>query len=254
MRKIRQISKNPVLIFLLLINFSMYSCSTESNNNENLSINKTNELKKFNDEDVFKGIIFLEGDVAELFSDYKELNFRNFVKNENEINEIVKFQNLLISSLKEQNPNFLSNFKREVTSGDYYRVHQSISAAHKEIKKQLFKFYDLTESQFSDLQNAFIKSSSEVSKPNKITKEYLLKLINSIKKNSSTDDFNTSNAEGKVNVVYTDMALVLYGVVAVVVMAIAIGFIEAPMPEKSSGNSFYYESFYADVTVKLKNM
>ncbi|WPO91738.1 hypothetical protein [Chryseobacterium sp. HR92] len=264
MKKIRKISTNPLFILLLLTNYILYSCSSESNdleNNENSSVNKSsvnsNKLQNFTDEEVFKGVIFMEGDVAELFPEYKELNFRNFIDDQDDINEIVNFQNVLMNSIKDENPEFLSNFNEEITSGDYDRVKEAISLANTEIKKQLFKIYNLTESQFVEFQDAFAKGYSQVDKPTKITKEYLAELINSIKQNSSTDNLNnsTDNMEGKINVVYTDMALVLYGVVAVVVMAVAVGFIHSvALAEsgKTSENNFYYENFYADITLKLK--
>jgi hypothetical protein len=264
MKKIRKIATNPLFLVLLLTNYILYSCSSGSNdleNDENSSVSKSSvssKLQNFTDEEVFKGVIFMEGDVAELFPEYKELNFRNFIDNENDINEIVNFQNVLMSSIKAENPEFLSNFNKEITSGDYYRVKEAISLANNEIKKQLFKIYNLSETQFIDFQNAFAKGYSQVDKPNKITKEYLAELINSIKQNSSTNNLNTANMEGKVNVVYTDMALVLYGVVAVVVMAIAVGFIHSvalsESTEKVSENNFYYENFYADITLKLKGI
>ena len=147
MKKIRKIATNPLFLVLLLTNYILYSCSSGTNdleNDENSSVSKSSvssKLQNFTDEEVFKGVIFMEGDVAELFPKYKELNFRNFIDNENDINEIVNFQNVLMSSIKAENPEFLSNFNKEITSGDYYRVKEAISLANNEIKKQLFKIY-----------------------------------------------------------------------------------------------------------------
>lgn len=86
---------------LLGISFLIFSCSKNEVVQDSINGIVQNPIDKeisnksaditsisYSDEAVFKGIIFLEGPVAEKLVDFKDLNFRTFITDENKIIEV----------------------------------------------------------------------------------------------------------------------------------------------------------------------
>src|SRR5690606_37233296 len=70
-----------------------------------------NTTAGFTDEDIFRGVMFLDGPAASLLEDFSEYNFREFVQDPEKINEVVTFHNEIINYLTTANSNYLSDFR-----------------------------------------------------------------------------------------------------------------------------------------------
>lgn len=241
MKLIRKISSNPIVLLFVIINFIFVSCSTSDNNilpNKN-QLNNT----KFSDIDVFKGVMFLEGPVADMLPSFKELNFRNYLKNESDIEKIKSFQTTLIAYINTNNPSFLSKFRKDITSGDYYKVKNILNLAVNEIKSSSILLGNLDVKQLSKIESSISTATNNKT----ISKEDLQSIVSTI------------NGSNQLKANDSDVCVLVYAAVAVVCVVVAVFFWVAPNdpsdnPTLSSKKSFYSDSFQTDITLNLKGI
>jgi hypothetical protein len=130
MKKIKSISIKYYIPTIIGIIFLLFSCTKDEVLNDEQGMDKT----PFTDEEVFKGVMFIEGPVANKMSDFKDLNFRSFVADKSLIEEIINFQNEIINRIKSSDSSYLSNFRKKIGSGDYYLIKSTISNLSQNIK------------------------------------------------------------------------------------------------------------------------
>lgn len=237
----------------------LFSCSQDEIIDNSIESKKNESLQKISDVDVFKGIIFFEGPISNSFPEFKDLNFRTYIDNKDDINKMVDFQNTLIAAIQKSNPNFFHNFRNDVTSGDYYKVRNAIKNAGIEIKNQTLKMAGLSESDYINLQKSVLnKVSTSIELNKKITKEDISKIAKEVNTYSSTQ--NTSSDAKLPDWLAVDLWVVIYGAVAVAVAAVLAAVVgvteETPSTESKSINqdNFYNENLYSEVTVKLEGI
>lgn len=183
MEKIKSISIKYHIPTIIGVMFLLFSCTKDEFLNDGQEMNNTT----FTDEEVFKGVMFLEGPVANKMKDFKDLNFRSFIADKLQIEEIINFQNEIINRIKSTDPNYLSDFRRKIGSGDYYLIKATFSDASTKISNIIYEISNLDKNEVSLVAKKF--SSNLKHKYNvdeKSSKEDLIKALNDIKSEKQT--------------------------------------------------------------------
>ena len=256
MKRIRKICQNPTVIMLVLFNFIFVSCNRDEIISNNVSSN--NKLKEFaaknnqyTDIDVFKGVVFQEGIVAEKFlGDFNELNFRNYAENETEIKNIISFQNTIVSYIGSNDPDYFSKFRTEIGSGDYKRVNAIINDTAVLIRDITFKLGELSDDDVVQIQKTFEESFAGADMTNGMSKQQIQTFVQVFKKKQA------SFGDQLEKVWFWKYAAVAYALVAVV-LAAAILVLEKIDPGSQNhldGSNFYNDNFQAEITLQLEGI
>ena len=76
----------------------------------------------FSGEELFKGIFFARGDVAQILPETAEKNnFQSYLSKQQEQKMLIN-QKLIIQEIKNSNPDFFSNFKGSIESNNYQEI------------------------------------------------------------------------------------------------------------------------------------
>lgn len=250
MKKIRQISENPYVILMVLFNFIFVSCNRDEIVTDNLSAktksSNTLRISQYSDIDVFKGIMFLEGPVAEEFPDFQELNFRNFMADDSQVENVSDTLDKLIDQILIDNPDYLKTFRRNISSGDYYLVQQTVVDAAELIKEKIMQMLNKSEEPFTaDSATNFMQENNL--SPNSSIEE-IIKTV----KNSSKLQAGSST--------YVDTDTFLYSAVAVAGVVILVGvivaFLAAPLIDdgSSSPSKYMTDKYISDITIQLNGI
>ncbi|KIA94169.1 hypothetical protein [Flavobacterium sp. KMS] len=256
MKKIREFVIRHHIFTLVAFVFIFFSCTKDEIGRESKmsNIDKNNATNSFTDEDVFKGIMFLEGPLANKLDDFKDLNFRTFINDKAQMDEMLVLQNKIIETIKESNPEFLSNFRAKIGSGDFYQVKYGIVDAANKISDAAFGL--LNESKKGGTENDMNKFISLFTSKYKIneqsTKEELLNAIQSMK-----SDKNTNKVVYPAP--YYSVAVWLLAAAAAVIV-IVLFLQEAPLPPSPDfyedpgyidSEGYLIEKFQSDVTIEF---
>ena len=189
MKTIRKIAHSPLFIFFLITNFLFVSCSSDlSNNNDleklNTDLGVASKTKSFTDEDVFKGVIFFEGEVAEKMGSYKDLNFRTYTNKKSDIDKALKFQKEILNLIKIQNPNFLSNFRLKIGSGNFYVVKEAFNDAFAKVTEATSSLTNISK---ENLESTAKKILSDNNINGNTSKIELVKKMKKLNSDNNTD-------------------------------------------------------------------
>ncbi|KAF2080213.1 hypothetical protein [Flavobacterium sharifuzzamanii] len=183
MERIKSISIKYHIPTIIGVMFLLFSCTKDEILNNGLEMNNTS----FTDEEVFKGVMFLEGPVANKMNDFKDLNFRSFVADKSQIEEIINFQNEVVNRIKSIDPNYLSDFRKKIGSGDYYLIKETFSKASTKISNIIYEISNLDKNEISIVAKKFnsnLKYKYNIDE--KSSKEDLIKALNDIKSEKQT--------------------------------------------------------------------
>lgn len=183
MKKIKSIALRYHIPTIVGIMFLLFSCTKDEFLNDNPEIDKAS----YTDEEVFKGVMFLEGPVANKMEDFKDLNFRSFVTDKSQIEEIINFQNEIIKRVKSSDPNYLSDFRKKIGSGDYYLIRSTISETSATISNIAYEISNIDKNEASIIANkirANLKDKYHVDENS--SKEDLIKAIKDMKSEKQT--------------------------------------------------------------------
>ncbi|GEN77487.1 hypothetical protein CHA01nite_32270 [Chryseobacterium hagamense] len=242
------------MIALVLFNFIFVSCNRDELLNDSIKsdtpVSQSNmqRMAAYSDVDVFKGIMFLEGPVADRLEDFQEISFRNFANNQTEINEMINFETLIIAQINHNNPDFMSEFREGIGSGDYYTVQNTMLSAVKEIKNSTAELSNLNQAQIDKIQND-VSTILKDQGINTLTKQNISTLVNKLT--------NKQKPQGQSVV---DIYKWVYAAVAVVVAAVLVAFAFFVAPPDMPGNfptidnTYYSERFQTTVTVDLQGI
>jgi SdpC family antimicrobial peptide len=253
MKNIRNFVIKYQVCTIMAISFLFFSCSKEDVFSNKEILNRDNNLKKvtssksaYSDEDVFKGIMFLEGKVANKLGDFKDLNFRAFITDNNQINEILKFQNEVIKNIKSSNPKYFSDFRAKIGSGDYYVVQTTIQNASNEISNSALILSNKNKAETSTIANNFANSfASKYNINEKSSKEDLLKAFQSMK---------SENTNAKMPDYYYKYAAVwFFAAAAAVIVIVLVAKQAAPVQGKEVSN-YIIDEYQSEVTINLKGI
>jgi SdpC family antimicrobial peptide len=196
----------------------------------------------FSDLEVFKGIMFFDGPVAEKMPAFSDFNIRTFIKDSTTLNAALAFQDSIINHIISVNsPNYFSEFRTEIRSGDYYRVKTAIIGASNDIYEASLI---LSNTQNAPNLNAIASSFRSEYHLNPQSSE--TEMMDAIK-----DSFAKA-PKNYVRVVYVHTYLValLAGVIILVLFAI----VENGGSQSHSVNNYMMEHYLTDVTLNLTDI
>lgn len=81
---------------------------------------------EFSGQEYFEGIFLGNGPVAESVPELRGLNPRSIAKDRNELNEIIDYQNSLVSRVSEENPDYFSELEKAIQSRNPVMVKSTI--------------------------------------------------------------------------------------------------------------------------------
>lgn len=120
MKKIRQISQNPLVIFLLLFNFIFVSASKNKIVEDQI---KSVYLKK-SGEEIFQGLFFLQNDISDNIESLN--NIKSQIKSSKDSEKtLTNLKNLSQEStkfIKEKYPEFFGKLQKAMYSGNLYEI------------------------------------------------------------------------------------------------------------------------------------
>ncbi|WP_343615507.1 hypothetical protein [Flavobacterium sp.] len=255
MKNIKSISIKYHIPTFIAILFLFISCAKDEILIDPQEIDKT----LFTDEDVFKGVMFLEGPVANKMSSYKDLNFRSFVSDKSQIEEIINFQNEIVNKIIYTDPDYLSNFRKKIGSGDYYLIKSTISEASLKISDIAYEISNLNRNEVSIIAKKFSYNlQHKYNIDEKSSKEDLRKAIKEMKSYKQT-------AKDVYPVYYYKWAAVWLAAAAAAVIIIVIVLEEVvpvdpldpsePFPDNTNSEKRYLiDDYQSEVTFGLKGI
>lgn len=139
MKRIRQISNNPVVIVLVLFNFIFVSCNRDEIIKEQVEQksvesvfgrigNGNNPNASLSGEEVFKSIIFADGVLTDQITPLANISIVSTL-NANELTEYRNTENDAINYIKTIDPNFFNNFKTAIYSKNATIINNAIEQA-----------------------------------------------------------------------------------------------------------------------------
>ncbi|MGV4439783.1 hypothetical protein ACQ1PL_09850 [Ornithobacterium rhinotracheale] len=211
------------------------------------------------DKEVFKGVMFMEGPISDKINSPYKLN--DFVDNNKEIEEVHKFQDKLINSIIKTDPSFLSKFRKDIGSGDYYVVSNAIERASTLIRIKSIEIMNIEKEEYKILEKKAFELANNVDlSKNKISKSDILSSIN------EDDGYENSSLYRKPPPPYSSTTkeesmvqvwIAAYGVVAVAVVAVIAAVVfayEDPVNPADKTNKFMEEDLKSDITLNLKGI
>lgn len=129
MKRIRLLMGKPWVVAMLVISFLNLACNAERIEQPNHV-----KMKDYSGEELFKSIIFMDGEATYLFPVLTEYyDVAENLKNKKDIESFKKAQIDAINFLKGQDPNFFHDFKEDLYSKDPYVIQEAIRAAAKNL-------------------------------------------------------------------------------------------------------------------------
>ena len=166
MKTIRTNYFSKPLSFLLSFLILFVSCSTPDSSVNLFEDNAS--LKEMSGEDLFRSILFKEGDLGgELYSK-EDIAMMNSLDSDI-VKELELTKNKIIKDLKNNHPNFFTDFKTQITSNDYNLVLNSLLNARMLVKGIVKEQNSITDKDIRKYENVNIKE--ELQKKNVYGKE-----------------------------------------------------------------------------------
>ena len=101
--------------------------------------------KEYSSEQLFRGIIFMKGPVSSTIPEVQDrLEVKNLViTNKEQIKQEIKIEDLIVKQIKKCFPEYLEEFKTEVTSGDPQRINLALEKTQDIIMRSLASYLGL---------------------------------------------------------------------------------------------------------------
>lgn len=213
----------------------------------------------YTDEEVFQGVMFLEGRVADKLSDLQDFNIRSLTSDKDQIQKALDFQTLVIKTLKAKDPNYFKTFRNKIGSNDYYTVKTAIDQTTNDIlnitlaAKQKSKSEVLTNAKtvYDNFKNKYHLSESA-------SKEEVLAAFKSelgAQKRTTTTAPAAAPPSVSVSVyVYAYTGVVVF---IMIMLVLTVGATEGGaggIGRLNNTNNFINESFLSEVTLNLSHI
>ena len=128
MKKIREISQNPIVIALVLFNFIFVSCSRDNLNLPTANQDVSSKSVNYDGKEIFKSIVFADGALASKVTFVNDhFNMLKNLKSEKEIKAYKEYENEVVSYLEKQQPNFFNDFKTSMLSKDPNQIQKKLN-------------------------------------------------------------------------------------------------------------------------------
>ena len=132
---IRKIILKYHLGVFMIMSILFFSCSKDkfAVTSSTISSSSAATIQAISDDDVLKGVMFLENPIADRLPEIKDFSTMAAMNEPSKVAAKIKFENAIISKLKAIDGNYLINFRANVGSGDYYTVKTAIEKAANDI-------------------------------------------------------------------------------------------------------------------------
>jgi len=195
---------------LMSVMFMFYSCTKDKVIAENVS--KANRAMtaaaSITKEDLFKSIIFANGSLVDEFESLQNTKAMNdlIITDETAKLQLEDLESAIVADINQSSPDFLNDFKTEITSGDQIRIGEAIDAATDKMFYSFCKIKGFTNEQ-SDLlysnvhalnQDDFVEIQRVMDQLNAgvITQEDAMAKVHSLFPNLSGDVFKNIGTVG----------------------------------------------------------
>ncbi|MRM97592.1 hypothetical protein D1Z97_09805 [Riemerella anatipestifer] len=206
----RKLSKNRVFVSLLALLFIFVSCDRDGNGNEN-------EFD-FTGEEIFKGIFFQEGNFVDKVQYLSDIRRDAMVLSPEMEKDKQLLINDVIENIKNANPYFFENFKKDIKSTNYIKIENAINYGADELLKGLLK----SEKYGNSIREALILTE---------------------RIDFTTFDFNNKDDLKKVQQYFTDEVEQAILVVAVAVVVAAVVWEAAGLVNVVAAVTFHYKAW-----------
>ena len=221
--------KKKKIAFLLSFIILFISCSKDNLVQNELGEESPNKLSKFSGEDIFNGIIFYEGEVAKIFPTTHEQTVIKTKLNSDILKKLHKVQSDIIDVLKAKDPEYFTNFKNIITTGNHLTIRNQLMQSSMDIREVASKLHNL------DI-------SKRMTAENLANKLYVNSRINSIKNDDGTINIDKLNAENYANRESFEVKAEEEACVAIVLILVLLWVVEHNRAETVTGNSFMLKS------------
>jgi SdpC family antimicrobial peptide len=115
---LQMIHKKASSLYLMLpLCALIFFCTTTAS-----AISTSPKAIDYSAEQLFRGIYFAQGPVADAVPEAKAFDIHRFVKDEEKLQEVLAFQNQLFQEIQRSHPEFLSSFRSTIISGNHYQI------------------------------------------------------------------------------------------------------------------------------------
>ncbi|WP_291152582.1 hypothetical protein [Flavobacterium sp. UBA7680] len=189
--------------------------------NDHYTENSTESLKSYTGKELFKGILFAEGDVADLLQNIKQ-SYSYYEINQIDVdhkNDSDNKINYLLNSIENKNSHYFDEFKQSITSKDHIRIRQALANGSELVYNTALDLY-LSKNEKNDLKNLLSKIdiSTYTNENGMIDKEKLKKAI------TQSNSFSLNQA-GKGTCWFAGVVVVAAAYVVVVHAAAAMTYV-----------------------------
>lgn len=207
-------------------------------------------IPSFTGKELFKGIFFAQGQVAQLIPEIQEKVDMDAWLNNSEKVEYKKFMNEVIVAIDKKHPSFFKNFQLKVQSGSHVRISQEMSRASKILSDMV---YELTNTSEEEVNGIMSRTSARTSGMNKLktgelTKDEIGKEIKKLR--------STNNSRSKDACISVQWLLVLVAVAVAAAVAIVfinwVGFDSPNNPSSRMQSDIYKESVINSIAINLR--
>lgn len=151
----------------IILSLSIIGCTSEStidmlkdgqNENQSYLYRNQSDVNKLTGEDIFRGIYFFEGSIPEMIPSMESESAKTFIENlDDDIKQNLEdFKQELITKIKANNSTFFDDFKRDITSGDHFKVKEALDKSMFEYEKVIMSY-----SEIDDVVSEFENSNIE---------------------------------------------------------------------------------------------
>lgn len=161
----------------IILAMAILGCSTEGTmemltngkvENQPYSMRDQSALKDLTGEEIFKGIYFFEGVVPDLIPSMEAKTAKAFIENLDEDikDNLEDFKEELITKIYQNNNSFFDDFKKDITSGNQFKVKEALDKSMFEYEKVIMSYSEINnlvqEFEDSNIQyEDFIDSNGE---------------------------------------------------------------------------------------------
>lgn len=113
----------------------------------------TNSSVNYSGEELFRGIIFMDGPVSDQIPELKEkLEIKQiFAKDQSQETQVRKMEDLIIMAVKKYDPKYFTEFRSTMTSGDPVRINEQLNKTEDVVIRSLASYLDI---KLDDLKSA----------------------------------------------------------------------------------------------------
>lgn len=119
------------------------------------------DMKTLSGEQIFKGIVFKEGELSKMLYNEEDLAVVNNL-NADVMKELTSAKSKIMSVIKTENPKYFSDFKNKMLSNDHLVVYNTLMTAKDYVRSIIQNEYKVSNGQIDKFTNADLKS--EISK------------------------------------------------------------------------------------------